>query len=249
MWLQRFIDWIHYVTGPEVFSHPAPAVIVPDIPATKQFHPVDPTVPLFPGRPLVIDLYHGDNVIDFGAIRASGIVGVIHKASQGSSIDHTYATRRKLAKQAGLLWGAYHFADLTDPATQAEYFLSAADPGDGDLLALDWERINGSSLTADQARVFLETIERKHGRKAVIYSGDVAKERIHDSDAYFGAHRLWLAQYGKAWRVQSSWTKPWLWQNNGDNIGPGPHQIPGVKGLCDNSTIIDATENLVTTWA
>jgi hypothetical protein len=51
--------------------------------------------------------------------------------------------------------------------------------------------------------------------------------------------------------VQQSWQRPWLWQNNGDSYGPGPHNIPGLKGLCDNNCLVDPmTEaDLLAQWA
>jgi hypothetical protein len=42
-----------------------------------------------PNKPIVIDIYHGDNVVDFAAVKASGIIGVIHKASQGAPASST----------------------------------------------------------------------------------------------------------------------------------------------------------------
>ena len=203
--------------------------------------------------PLVIDIYHGDTVLDLENVKTAGIVGVIHKASQGGSIvDQAYASRRKLAGAAGLLWGAYHFFDFTAPAAQqADHFLSVAAPGTDTLVALDWESIGTSEPSAALAKAFLEELESKLGRKAVVYSGNVAKERIAGNDDYFGSHRLWLAQYGAHWRCQQSWKSPWLWQNNGDATGPGPHRIPGIQGLCDNNTIVDpmTVDDLISQWA
>lgn len=203
--------------------------------------------------PLVIDIYHGDVVRDFATVKAAGIVGIIHKASQGGSIvDHAYASRRKQASALGLLWGAYHFFDFTAPAAhQADFFLSVAAPDAATLIALDWENIGSKEPSALLARTFLVEIEARLGRKAVIYSGNVAKEQISGKDAYFGSHRLWLCQYGAAWKVQESWNSPWLWQNNGDSMGPGPHSIPGVTGFCDNNTLVPpmTVEQLRAEWA
>jgi GH25 family lysozyme M1 (1,4-beta-N-acetylmuramidase) len=192
-------------------------------------------------KPLVIDIYHGDPVVDFNLTKASGIIGVIHKATQGGqSWDQEYSSRRKLATAAGLLWGAYHFFDFSaSPQVQADHFLSVAAPDSNTLVCLDWENIGNKEPSAALAHAFLQEIEAKLGRKAVIYSGNVAKEQLNDADPYFGSHRLWLCQYGSAWRVQVSWQYPWLWQNNGDSFGPGPHAIPGIKGLVDNNTIVD----------
>jgi lysozyme len=204
-------------------------------------------------RPLVIDIYHGDTVLDFAKVKAAGIIGVIHKASQGGAIvDQGYAQRRKLALAAGLKWGAYHFFDFTaSPSVQADHFLSVAAPDAQTLVALDWENVGIGAPSADLARAFLEEIERKLGRKAVIYSGNAAKELIEGRDAYFGAHRLWLAQYSSRWKVQRSWKYPWLWQDNGDAFGPGPHHIPGMLGLVDNNTIVPpmTLDRLVAEWA
>lgn len=202
---------------------------------------------------LVLDGYHGDTITDFAKIKADGIVGFIHKASQGGSVvDQMYATRRKLAVAADLLWGAYHFFDFTaSPQAQADHFLSVASPDSTTLVCLDWEDVGSREPSAALALAFLEEIETKIGRKAVIYSGNVAKEQISGNDAYFGSHRLWLCQYSTSWKVQESWQYPWLWQNNGDSFGPGPHTFPGTSGLMDNSRLVDpmTVERLTTEWA
>lgn len=203
-------------------------------------------------KPVVIDIYHGDVVVDFAKVKASGIVGVIHKATQGSAIiDHAYASRRKSALAAGLIWGAYHFMSLEHGEPQADHFLSVADADSTTLIALDWENVGRAEPSAGQARAFLERIEEKLGRKAKIYSGNVAKEQIHGKDEYFGLHDLWLCQYGEHWKVQQSWATPWLWQNNGDSFGPGPHHIPGMQGLVDNNCLVgdETVEQLLATWA
>ncbi|HLQ24778.1 MAG TPA: GH25 family lysozyme [Acidiferrobacterales bacterium] len=58
---------------------------------------------------VVIDLSHHQEQVDFEKIKASEIVGVIHKATEGSAfVDKMYTTRQDQARQAGLLWGAYH---------------------------------------------------------------------------------------------------------------------------------------------
>jgi GH25 family lysozyme M1 (1,4-beta-N-acetylmuramidase) len=202
--------------------------------------------------PLVIDINHSDPVTSFQQVKDFGIVGVIHKATEGLGFtDKLYSVRRKAFTDLGLKWGAYDFFHGDDPKAEADKFLAAAEPDDNTLVALDWERIpNGGDPSAAKARVWLERIEEKLGRKAVIYSGNVAKEQLRGLDKYFGAHRLWLAQYGNRWTVPLSWSVPWLWQNNGDNTGPGPHRIPGIGSLCDNNTIVEGTaDDLLRTWA
>jgi hypothetical protein len=52
-------------------------------------------------------------------------------------------------------------------------------------------------------------------------------------------------------KVQASWKAPWLWQNNGDSFGPGPHTIPGICGLVDNNTVVPpmTADRLIAEWA
>jgi hypothetical protein len=48
-------------------------------------------------KPIVIDIYRGDPVEDFALIKAFGIGGVIHKASEATGFaDKLYGVRRKL---------------------------------------------------------------------------------------------------------------------------------------------------------
>ena len=55
-------------------------------------------------NPLVVDLSHHNDVADFGAVKAAGIAGIIHKATEGVSFtDKLYADRRGRALGVGLL--------------------------------------------------------------------------------------------------------------------------------------------------
>lgn len=80
-----------------------------------------------------------------------------------------------MAKEAGLLWGAYHFIRPVDVSAQVELFLRSAQPDNDTLLALDYEV---DSVSLDEAREFIEGIERKVGRSVVVYSGNTIKEKL-----------------------------------------------------------------------
>jgi lysozyme len=72
---------------------------------------------------VVVDLSHHNEAVDFAKMKANGIVGVIHKATQGLTyVDKTYASRRSKAVDCGLLWGAYHFGVGGDGSDQASFF-------------------------------------------------------------------------------------------------------------------------------
>jgi len=186
--------------------------------------------------PLVVDLYHGDGVNSFTDAFAGGLRGIIHKATTGTSgTDDAYANRRELATRAGLLWGAYHWGTAASVSDQVENFLTVAKPDKDTLVALDYERTPGNQMTLDGAREFLSLVNDKLGRKAVLYSGDVAKSALGTKkDAFFGGHRLWLAQYGDRPQVQRSWKNYWLWQYTDGNVGPGRKTVPGIPGNRQN---------------
>jgi GH25 family lysozyme M1 (1,4-beta-N-acetylmuramidase) len=181
--------------------------------------------------PNVVDNSHGDAVTSFAAARAAGVLGVIHKATTGQSgADPAYAQRRKDATEAGLLWGAYHWGTAAPAAAQVNNFLNVAKPDESTLIALDFEADPGNQMTLDLARSFLQGVESALGRKAVLYSGSTIKEALGPTkDAFFGAHRLWLAQYGAHPVVQASWPAFWLWQYS-DGTSGAPATIPGIQG-------------------
>lgn len=201
----------------------------------------------------VVDLSHhntvggnGPALAGFQEAKAAGVLGVIHKATQG--IDYTdrmYASRRKAALEAGLLWGAYHFADDSDIVRQVAHFMAVTQPDANTLMALDWEpNTTGPTMTLDHALQFLELLGRVLGRKPVVYSGSLAKEQLGSRvNPFFAKHRLWLAQYGQTWKVQESWSKPWLWQF------AEAGSVAGIGGAVDHNFYNGTPEELKAEWA
>ena len=193
--------------------------------------------------PNVIDIYHGNIINDFTALAEAGIQGVIHKCTQGAGYaDPMYAARRKLATNAGLLWGAYSFNTGEAVDAQVRQLLSHAEPDATTLVALDFEDNPHSQMSIDQARAWLTQIEASLGRKAVLYSGNRVKDLLDSRiDTYLGSHRLWLAQYGPVARVQVSWSNYWLWQYSESG------QLLGTDGAVDFNFYKGA--NLASEWA
>jgi lysozyme len=90
---------------------------------------------------VVMDLSHQNRDPDLATAKHDGgILGVIHKATQGVTyIDPTYVDHRHSAVEADLLWGAYHFGTGSDGILQAEHFLEIVEPSPDTLLVLDFE--------------------------------------------------------------------------------------------------------------
>jgi len=187
-------------------------------------------------NPMVLDLSHHNTVTSFQDIYYSGIRGIIHKATEGSSyVDPTYASRRSLAKSVGLLWGAYHFFRPGDITAQVEHFLRHADPEPGTLLALDHEDERCSAADAIQ---FIKLLEAKTGRLPVLYSGHLIKDQLGNQvDQYLGTCRLWHAQYGPQPHTQASWDSYWLWQFTDGQHGP---DAPKIKGVDDSNLDVNS---------
>lgn len=203
----------------------------------------------------VVDLYHLDTVTSFSDAAAAGIWGIIHKATTGATgQDSAYASRRQPALDAGLLWGAYHFGTNANVAQQVQNFLTTAQPDAQTLVALDFEEDQGDQMTLTQAREFLELIEQKLGRKAVLYSGSQIKDALGSTnDTFFGSHRLWLPDYNADPVVQASWSTYWLWQYADATDGLEPNQVNGITGDSDGNIDCNSypgsQQQLATEWA
>lgn len=209
----------------------------------------------------VIDISHHNPVESFAKVRAAGVLGVIHKATQGvGNVDPTYRARRKQIEDAGLLHGAYHFNTGEPVKDQVGHFLEAAQPGPKTVMVLDFEDNRASNMSLAQAVEFLTELDRALGRPAWIYSGNRIKSAIGHADAatrtFLAGHKLWLCEYGPRARLVDDnarplpWTKYTLWQFTGDGLGPQPHSIDGVPvhGLDINIYNGDPAE-LAANWA
>jgi lysozyme len=204
---------------------------------------------------VIIDLSHHNQVSDFTTIKAAGILGVIHKATQGTGYtDPEYAKRRTAALEAGLLWGAYHFADASDVTEQADHFLTTVKPETTDLLVLDIEQNYSSSgqpapsMNIENAEIFVQQIERQTGRFPGLYSGSYIKELLGDKKRPVLANCwFWLAQYGSTPKVPTNWPYWTMWQYTDGNNGPDPHSVNGV-GPCDRDKFNGDIQQLKRLW-
>src|SRR5213076_818768 len=186
----------------------------------------------------VVNLSHYDLMRpDFAAMKSEGIVGGIHEATYPRfDRDAQYAARQQAAARAGLLWGAYHYADATDPVRQADHFLSivsgAWSQADsvsrpaGVLLVLDFEKNGhypGGTMRADQAVAFVERIRERTGEYPGLYSGEYHLRQVLNSPKVTTAQRamltkcwLWIANYHYEPRATAPWNYWALWQYCGD---------------------------------
>lgn len=188
----------------------------------------------------VVNLSHYDLMQpDFAAMRREGIVAVIHESSfPRFERDTKYAERQGAATAAGLLWGAYHFADATDPQRQADHFLETvraswrrASPAERPrqiLLVLDFEKnthYRGGTMRVDQAVAFIQRIHERTGRYPGFYGSEYRLRQVLSGPGVTAEQKraiaqcwLWVANYHyepKAMVPFGAWR---MWQYTGDGV-------------------------------
>ena len=204
-----------------------------------------------PQSNVVIDLSHHNQNLDFASIRSGGgILGIIHKATQGlASTDPTYLPHKTSALANGLLWGAYHFGTGSDGVQQAERFLDAVQPDAQTLLVLDFEANGqGPSMTLEEARAFVTHVNDETGRYPGLYSGHYIKQLLGTtSDPVLINCWFWLSQYGPTAVVPPNWPTWTMWQYTDGAVGPQPHTVPGA-GMCDRDKFNGDEARLRALW-
>ena len=180
---------------------------------------------------ICVDVSSYQKGFSFAEFKASGGLGVILKATEGTTHkDSCYEEFRSQALDVGLATASYHFFSASDPAAQAEFYLDVADPRQGERVVCDWENASG----ADAVVVFLQAIQRAHpDLQLTVYSGHTAKQALGSTrNAWLAENTsLWLAEYSggsapKSW-PSATWPQWALWQYTGTG------QAPGFDGALD----------------
>ena len=189
-----------------------------------------------------IDVSHWQGVIDWPAVRAAGKRFAYIKASQDTDfVDDRYATNRAQAKAAGLYVGAYHFAEpsavANDAQDEADHFVATAGFAKGELLpVLDLESTGGleSSELVTWTKAFVARLHERTGLRAVIYvSPNFWTTRMDDTRWFAdnGYPVLWIAHWttGAPTVPAANWgSKSWtFWQYTSDG------SVPGITGRVD----------------
>lgn len=194
--------------------------------------------------PKVIDLSHHNTVPgDFAEFKSQGILGVIHKATEGLVFtDPKLKARHWLTRQAGLAWGVYHFLRPGDISSQIAFFLTQTNfyRDSQTLIAIDYEDAAVSLLELKQA---LRSVQGLTQCRPVIYSGDTLKTKLNGKpDPDLLNYRLWLADYGEAYTLPPGWASFWLRQYTDKGT------IAGVTGNVDLNEIAVPDAAFLADW-
>ncbi|QKV18907.1 hypothetical protein HTY61_10820 [Oricola thermophila] len=235
-----------------------------------------------PKRAIVLDGYE-HNIIDLHRIATDKrVTAFIHKASDGMPPpyrcegDETerkacrvawqryaisrelYRTRRALAKQLGLEWGAYHLARAGDPLEQARHFLDFADPQPDELIALDLEGLDEEKwMSLADAERFAIFIHNETGRYPVLYANEIVSRRIAEMRGEYRVLSrlpLWYARYKPAIRgafPKGNWDSYHIWQFAYHGNCPGkrcPYRVEGTEPDIDVNIVDMTPEQLRAAW-
>ncbi len=190
----------------------------------------------------VFDISHGNTVKSNGFQKAydSGMRMVFHKATGGFKTvgyhDKKYAARRPQAEAAGLLWGAYHFANGYESGqVQAAGFLDFLKNNGGienTLIVLDYEpdeywktvgdkkvKVTYKDMNLEQARDFVTHIHSETGVYPLLYGAhgklliDLIRAGVSADDVLYKCP-LWLAKYSTNTPnlSQTHWSEYAFWQ-------------------------------------
>jgi GH25 family lysozyme M1 (1,4-beta-N-acetylmuramidase) len=194
-----------------------------------------------------IDVSNWNGAIRWGKVASAGYRFAFGKATEGTSYnDKTYSANRNGSENAGLVFGAYHFARPAGKSTaaatasairQANHFLAVASPQPGDLPpVLDLEATGNltKSRLLSWTLAWLGQIYARTGVQPFLYTSPLFwKGRLADSTAAAaGGTGLWIAHWtsasrpmvpaqnwnGKGWRF-------WQWTNCA--------RVPGIKHCTD----------------
>ena len=197
---------------------------------------------------VVFDISHYETVSqNFTETAAAGIAAVILKATQGTGfVDPTFLSRVAEAKAAGLLVGAFHFLDGSNPAEQAAHFLTVAKSEGGvSLLAIDWEPYPASQASVMQAATAVASVHAATGMWPIAY---MSRFMLSAPNATLSKCPLWLAEYGSNPICPPGFSQWKLWQHTDGRVGSAVVPVPGI-GPCDRSKFAGTVDQLRAWWS
>ena len=187
-----------------------------------------------------VSKYQHDNgaAINWAAVKRSGQSFAFLKATGGSDrVDPWFAREWAAAGKAGMVRGAYHYADPSrDADAQAAFVVSVVGSTReaGNLgIALDLETDGGLSPAAlvAWAHRFLSGVERRTGRTPVLYTYVYFWQHAMAGNTTFGAYPLWLARYGARPAPLPGWSQWTFWQHSSTS------SVPGIPGSVDHDVM------------
>jgi lysozyme len=202
-----------------------------------------------------IDVHGAKGAIDWERVSGFDVSFAWVKASEGKTFDdERFAQNRQAAKAAGIRLGAYHYArpDNNSPREEAEHFLHVAKPVAGELLpALDYEEPKARALAPSTlvrwADEWLEIVEAAIGARPIFYSfPSYISSEMGGGGLALGENLLWLASFGPNDGDVHSVSPVGVFQKIAVHQFTSKGHVPGVRGNCDRSLLLDSSLDAIT---
>jgi lysozyme len=196
--------------------------------------------------PTVVDLSSYQANVDFEALKASGVLAVILKCTEGTTImDKTFPEKRQAAADAGMPCASYHYLHHGNVAEQMAWYINCLSPQSGERLCIDYEASDCTIDDLHEAVAALMFFNYLNGAdlQITVYSGHLLKDQLGTTHDPLLAENtsLWLAQYTTGSPSWPSGTYPtWsLWQYT-DNA-----EVGGYDGPVDGNRFNGPDEHLL----
>lgn len=209
-------------------------------------------------KAIVIDAYE-QNGIDWDEMaKDTRMVGVIHRSSIGLRVDKKYVSRRKIAKDRGYLWGAYHLGYTGNVRSQVELFLDLVGDDEDTLMILDLEDTNnGRFMTISEAEQFMELVFERTGKIPVVYANHSTTRLLNTrvrNNILFKQAKLWYARFKS--NVTDFpigvWKNYFLWQFSSEincsRTGSCLYNVPGTRFDMDVNVFYGTPSDLEGRW-
>lgn len=186
-----------------------------------------------------VDVSHWQKSIDWKKVADAGYKFAFVKCTQGIGfVDQFYQINKEGIRKAGMLFGAYHFADASDPIMEAQHFLkNVGDLKEGEIVILDYEN-RALADPASWSLKWLNEVEKKLGFKPILYTYHDILKKYDWSKVSNNNNGLWAARYGLQTQNPMAAFKPstgsWpffaIWQYCSKG------SVPGISGNVDLNT-------------
>jgi lysozyme len=173
---------------------------------------------------ICVDISNYQAGFNFAQFKAGGGLGVILKASEGTTLaDKSYPTFRPAALAAGLKVASYHFIRSGDMQEEARFYLRCAAPEHGERVVCDWE---DAKVSVTDVVNFLKEIQSlRPSLQLTVYGSNVLEENVGANQWLADNTSLWTAAYTGTSNPGSYPTQIWpqwsLWQYTDAGVAPG----------------------------
>lgn len=186
----------------------------------------------------IVDVSNNNGgAIDWHRVKASGITGVLLKATEGITFnDATYDPRSKAARAVGMRVGAYHFAHPeNDPVMEAAHFCRAVGKlGRWDFKpVLDFEYGHPDPKMVVWIQKFNTVVKQRLGSYPIFYSYPYYIEGLKLAKPV--GNGLWLASYDRNTGADYGAAVPAPWKKWNLHQFTSNGTVGGIEGHVDLS--------------